>query len=175
MRTLGDQFDRQMPLGHEPPGAVEIGHHSFEEVGPLCEAGADLLPFGFMENHRDMAQRPFPLLQRLVGILPKVDAGIAQVLVAALETPGHLVTPEPRERVYEGPPDRTHPTVRVEQFVRHAGLRRVAVEVGKAALGLCLLLHDRSRVSLGVYTSPTGRRRSSVFGNSGWGVSGSGR
>ncbi len=39
-------------------GAVEIGHHRFQQVGALDQPCGDAVPFGLFDQHRHVAERP---------------------------------------------------------------------------------------------------------------------
>ena len=169
-----DQLGGQMALADQPPGAVKIGHHRFQQIRALRQPGADRLPFRFMQDHRNMRKRPFAFRQRVIRILPEEDAGIAQILVGAFEPRGDLARAQPCETLDKTAPDRAHLACRIEQFIRHPGREPVMGEqvirgmrVGRGRLG-------HGAPGLEPHSSPMGRRRSRVSGNSGCGASGAG-
>ena len=153
-----DQRRRQMALGHQAVGAVEIGGDAFQEFGALDQAFGDLVPLGFVDHHRHMAQRPVAIRRLRLAVLAEEDAGIAQILIAAGEALGDVVFRERQEMVDELAPDRTHETGAVEQLVGDAGQRLIRCQL--AGDGLALASWLRWHQSSGC------RRRSSVMGNS---------
>ena len=94
----GDQFGRQQPALHQLVAAIDIGDDGFEQLGALGQAARDGQPLAFVEDHRHMRQRPGPLLALGAVIFAVIDAGIAQVLVGALEAAGQFLAAQLVER-----------------------------------------------------------------------------
>ena len=94
--TAGDQAGGQIPVGDKAVAAVKIGHH---------------LPVVLADDHRNMAQRPFPLIGAILAVLAEIDAGIVQILVAARKPLVDLVGFQRREVIEKRPPDRADPAV----------------------------------------------------------------
>ncbi len=62
-----------------------VGDQVFQKFGPLCQASADVISFTLVEDHGDVAQGPFPLLERVGAVLTVEDRGFAQTKFASGE------------------------------------------------------------------------------------------
>ena len=116
-----------------------------------------------MQDDGDVAEWPVALLLVIRAVLAKINTCVAQVLIAPRKMRCAIFGGQTAQLFYEGLPDRTHVTIGVVKLVRHAALYRVILE----QCGV----RGRIIVHLSFHETPGARRKSSVVGNSGCGVS----
>lgn len=120
LRIGGDQRRRQQPFAHQPVLAIDVGDHLFQKFGALHEALRDVRPFLFVDQNRNVRQRPASL-GTLLGAVDAIEhAGVAQIAVGAREAVGKFGLVEPPKRREQPLPDRADIALLVEHFVGNA-------------------------------------------------------
>ena len=166
LRIGGDQRSRQMSVADQAVVAVNVGHDRFQKIGALDHPRREVLPLVLGDHHRHMAEGPVALGHHTLAVLTVVDAGVAQILIAAGETRRDLLGRHPRQVVGQPRPYRAHDAGPVHQLIRNVGERTIAGS--KARRDWLGGFADGHRGS----QTPIGLRRSRVMGNSPCGVSG---
>ena len=83
--AAGNRRRRHRAIGDQLALAVEIAQHHLQQLRALRDARGQLPPVGFVDDERQMAERPQPvggLAGRAIG-----DAGLTQMPVGGGETP----------------------------------------------------------------------------------------
>ncbi len=173
-RIGGNEGWRHVALLHQRVLAIDIGHHRFEQIGALDEAFGDDLPFGIVDQNRDMGDRPVAFAaataDALSAIIAIEDAGIAQIAVGTREAVVQLTLVHARKSIDEGLPDGADAPVYIQHFIGNARQRAIAQHGSHAGFSglafrcrclrhLILLAGVADRVSAEIPATPLPARR----------------
>ena len=147
--AAGNRGRRHRAVGDQPALAIEIAQHHFEQLGALGDARGQLLPFGLVDDERQMAERPHPvggLAGRAIG-----DAGLAQMPVGGGETTLDIGRRQRCEGIEKPAPCRAGRAVLADIFVGNAGQPRIVAgplrDPALARTGLAFLIAALARHS----------------------------
>lgn len=115
-----DQLGRQHAARHQVIVAVDVGDDLFEDLGALHEAARDQHPVGLVDDQRHVRQRPGALLAGGPVIFAVEHAGVAQILVGALETVAETLRAELVEAGEQLAPAGAHIARRVDHLIGNA-------------------------------------------------------
>ena len=114
-----------MPVGDQPVGAIDIGHHLFQQVGALDQTRRKFRPFGIMQHDGHRRIGPVAPGDAGVAIFAEKHARIGQMPVAPGEITGDLGGGQAGQMVDQTGPCRAHLPLFIDQFIGHAGQRAI--------------------------------------------------